>query len=81
MTGRLEVLGDDGEPEEHPAPPPEPALLQLYIEQGRAVRNAYITVGRAYSEAARPVMETLARGIEAYGRALRAAGVIDRNSQ
>ncbi|MFD7884062.1 hypothetical protein ACFV3N_16685 [Streptomyces bauhiniae] len=65
--------------EEPPPPAPERTPLQLYIEQGRTVRDAYIRAGRAYAEAARPVMETLARGLEAYGQALQAIRTTTRS--
>ncbi|MFF0597894.1 hypothetical protein [Streptomyces antibioticus] len=97
MTARLEALGEDGEWHEIPGvtsvelradiPDPPPAsertpLLQLHhTEQSRAVRDAAIAFVWAYAEAVKPVVEALARGIEAYGQALRQAGLIDQEGR
>jgi hypothetical protein len=91
VTARLEVLGEDGEWHEVPGvvsvelhqeqPEQQPTPLQLFIEEYRPVHNAYVRAARAYAAAARPVVEELARGIQAYGRALRAARVIDQDGR
>lgn len=91
MTPRLEMIGDDGEWHEVPGvtsielhpeqPEQQPTPLQLFIEEYRPVHDAYIRFAHAYVEAARPVVEQLARSIEAYGQALRAARVIDQDGR
>ncbi|MFE6284378.1 hypothetical protein [Streptomyces sp. NPDC057877] len=93
MTARLEVLGEDGEwhevpgiasvelHQEQPDPDPERTPLQLFVEEYRPVRDAYVRLVHAYTEAARPVVESLARGIETSGRALRQAGLIDQDGR
>ncbi|MCG7203990.1 hypothetical protein [Streptomyces arenae] len=92
MTGRLEILGEDGEWHEVPGitsvefepeqPEPEQGMtLQQFVEQTRPLRQAYVQVVHAYAEAARPVVEAAARGIEAYGRVLRQAGLIDQEGR
>lgn len=92
MTVRLEVLGEDGEWHEVPGvtsvelheeqPEPEQKTpLQVFLEEYRPVHDAYIRLARAYAAAALPVMEELTRGLEAYGRALRAAHVIDQDGR
>ncbi|MCX4575644.1 hypothetical protein OHB41_21110 [Streptomyces sp. NBC_01571] len=91
MTARLEVLGDDGEWREVPgitsvqlhAEEPEqvPTPLELFVEETRPLREAYVQFAKAYVEAARPIVEAAARGIEAYGCALRQAGLIDEQGR
>lgn len=88
MSGaRLEVLGEDGEWHEVPGvasvelDQEQATPLQLFITEYRPVRDAYVQLARAYAEAARPVVEAAAHGLEAYGRALRAARVIDQDGR
>ncbi|MCL6734403.1 MULTISPECIES: hypothetical protein [Streptomyces] len=90
MTGRLEVLGDDGEWHQVPGVAsveidmklePQQTPIQIYIENGQVIREAYATLAGAYAAAARPIVIEVARRLEAVGSSLRAGRLIDQDGK
>ncbi|MDX3019890.1 hypothetical protein [Streptomyces acidiscabies] len=87
MNVRLEMLGDNGEWHNVPGvatvelhdEQPERTPIQIYVEHGRVIREGYAAFANAYVTAARPMIEEAVRALEAVGRSLRAARLIDQD--